>query len=135
MLMQGVHPLPPGRHLRGAEPLRSSRHQRRDAQGDGDPTTGSGVHIGHRRVGTWPTSRSCTPRANRIGWGGEWPSRCTTWPMGESGFNNVAQNPSSSAYGMFQFLDSTWGGVGGHKTSDPWLQTKYGLELHQEQLR
>lgn len=26
----------------------------------------------------------------------------------ESGFNWTAQNPSSTAYGMFQFLDSTW---------------------------
>jgi hypothetical protein len=29
---------------------------------------------------------------------------------------------------MFQFLDSTWGNYGGKKTSDPWLQTQYGLE-------
>jgi hypothetical protein len=48
--------------------------------------------------------------------------------MGESGFNNTAQNPTSTAYGMFQFLDTTWGTVGGHKTSDPLLQTKYGLD-------
>lgn len=47
--------------------------------------------------------------------------------MGESGFRNTAQNPTSSAYGMFQFLDSTWAGVGGHKTSDPWLQSTFGL--------
>jgi TP901 family phage tail tape measure protein len=46
--------------------------------------------------------------------------------MHESGFNNTAQNPTSTAYGMFQFLDSTWGGVGGHKTSDPKLQAIYG---------
>jgi TP901 family phage tail tape measure protein len=48
--------------------------------------------------------------------------------MGESGFNNLAQNPTSSAYGMFQFLDSTWGTVGGHKTADPRLQSIYGLK-------
>ncbi len=47
--------------------------------------------------------------------------------MGESGFRNTAQNPTSSAYGIFQFLNSTWATVGGHKTSDPWLQTTYGL--------
>jgi TP901 family phage tail tape measure protein len=45
----------------------------------------------------------------------------------ESGFNNLAQNPSSTAYGMFQFLDSTWAGVDGKKTSDPWLQAVYGM--------
>jgi TP901 family phage tail tape measure protein len=45
----------------------------------------------------------------------------------ESGFNPTAQNPTSSAYGLFQFLDSTWSSVGGSKTSDPALQTIYGL--------
>lgn len=47
--------------------------------------------------------------------------------MGESGFNPNAQNPTSSAYGIFQFLDSTWASVGASKTSDPWAQTAAGL--------
>jgi len=47
--------------------------------------------------------------------------------MHESGFRNTAQNPISSAYGMFQFLDSTWATVNGFKTSDPRLQAIYGL--------
>jgi hypothetical protein len=46
----------------------------------------------------------------------------------ESGFNNLAQNPTSTARGLFQFLDSTWASVGGTKTDDPVLQTKYGLK-------
>jgi phage-related protein len=45
----------------------------------------------------------------------------------ESGFRNTAQNPTSTAYGMFQFLDSTWAGYG-PKTSDPNLQAAYGLQ-------
>jgi hypothetical protein len=45
----------------------------------------------------------------------------------ESGFNNVAQNPTSTAYGLFQFLDSTWKGYG-PKTSNPDLQSHYGLK-------
>ena len=55
------------------------------------------------------------------------------WPalyqlvMHESSFNNRAQNPSSSAYGMFQFLDPTWANYGGHKTSDPWQQAVLGM--------
>ncbi|MBB3040152.1 transglycosylase SLT domain-containing protein [Hoyosella altamirensis] len=44
----------------------------------------------------------------------------------ESGWNPNAQNPSSSAYGLFQFLDQTWGTVGGRKTSDPYEQGVYG---------
>ena len=45
----------------------------------------------------------------------------------ESGFRADAQNPSSTAYGIPQFLDATWGAYG-PKTSDPALQIKYGLE-------
>ncbi|WP_064442686.1 phage tail tape measure protein, partial [Hoyosella altamirensis] len=44
----------------------------------------------------------------------------------ESGWNPNAQNPTSSAYGLFQFLDSTWATVGGQKTSDPYQQGVYG---------
>ena len=47
--------------------------------------------------------------------------------MRESGFRNNAQNPTSTAYGMFQFLDSTWGAYGASKTSDPAAQTTAGL--------
>ncbi|MTD55706.1 aggregation-promoting factor C-terminal-like domain-containing protein [Amycolatopsis pithecellobii] len=46
--------------------------------------------------------------------------------MRESSYNNVAQNPTSTAYGMFQFLNSTWGGYGVPKTSDPALQALAG---------
>jgi hypothetical protein len=47
--------------------------------------------------------------------------------MKESGYNNTAQNPRSTAYGIFQFLDRTWGGYGVPKTSDPRAQTEAGL--------
>jgi hypothetical protein len=62
------------------------------------------------------------------GWSGpQWDSLYNL-VMGESGFNNNAKNPTSSAYGMFQFLDSTWGSVGARKTSDPYGQTDAGLK-------
>lgn len=64
--------------------------------------------------------------ANELGWGSQWPALYNL-VMSESGFNPTAQNPTSTAYGMFQFLDGTWGSVGGHKTSDPWLQSVYGM--------
>ncbi|MET8648408.1 hypothetical protein [Nocardia aurea] len=44
----------------------------------------------------------------------------------ESGFDPTAQNPTSTAYGAFQFLNDTWATVGGTKTSDPYLQGVYG---------
>lgn len=63
--------------------------------------------------------------ANQFGWGGHWPSTYRLL-MKESGFRNTAQNPTSTAYGLFQFLNSTWRGTGIGKTSNPRLQTIAG---------
>lgn len=67
--------------------------------------------------------------AARYGWGTgkEWQALYTL-EMHEAGFNNLAQNATSTAFGMGQFLDSTWATVGGHKTSDASLQAKYMME-------
>jgi len=46
----------------------------------------------------------------------------------ESSLNPRAQNPSSTAYGLFQFLDSTWKTVGATKTSDPEKQFEAGFK-------
>jgi hypothetical protein len=45
----------------------------------------------------------------------------------ESGWNPNAQNPSSSAYGIPQFLDSTWASTGIAKTSNGYRQIDAGL--------
>lgn len=45
----------------------------------------------------------------------------------ESGFNHLAQNPRSTAFGLFQFLDKTWKGYGYAKTDDPAIQAKAGM--------
>ena len=45
----------------------------------------------------------------------------------ESGWNPDAQNPSSTAYGIPQFLNSTWAGTGIAKTSDGFRQIDAGL--------
>jgi len=65
--------------------------------------------------------------AGMFGWGsaGQW-AATDALVSHESGWRPTAQNPSSSAYGLFQFLNSTWGTVGGHKTADPRLQAIYG---------
>jgi len=62
------------------------------------------------------------------GWnkGTEWQSLLSLWNQ-ESGWNNTAQNPTSTAFGIAQFLDSTWAPYGS-KTSDAATQIKYGLE-------
>jgi len=45
----------------------------------------------------------------------------------ESSWNPSAQNPTSTAFGLFQFLNGTWGGTGVPKTGDAGLQAKAGL--------
>lgn len=68
-------------------------------------------------------------RAAAYGWdkGGNWDA--LQWIISkESSWNPNAKNPNSSAYGLFQFLDGTWGAVGMDKTSDPGRQTDAGLK-------
>jgi hypothetical protein len=65
------------------------------------------------------------------GWGKYWPS-FNSLEMGEAGYNNLAQNPTSTAFGIGQFLNSTWATVGGKKTSDPGLQIDYMLKYIQQ---
>lgn len=45
----------------------------------------------------------------------------------ESRWTPTAQNKRSSAYGLYQFKNQTWGSTGIRKTSDPLLQTRAAL--------
>lgn len=71
--------------------------------------------------------------ASRYGWNSaqQWDS-LNTLISHESSWNPNAQNPNSTAFGLFQFLDSTWGTVGGRKTADPGLQAEYGIKYIQQ---
>lgn len=61
-------------------------------------------------------------KAAAYGWtGDEWEALDELMNK-ESGWDHNAQNPKSTAYGIGQFLDRTWKGVGMKKTSDPGLQ-------------
>lgn len=62
--------------------------------------------------------------AGNYGWGANELQAWYTLGMKESGWRNTAQNPTSTAYGIGQFLNSTWAGVGIGKTSDPALQVE-----------
>lgn len=66
--------------------------------------------------------------ATKYGWGtgSEW-TALQRLVGNESGLNPIAQNPTSSAFGLFQFLDSTWGLVGCTKTADPAEQSRCGM--------
>lgn len=66
--------------------------------------------------------------AAKYGWssGPEWDALVQLW-NGESGWNNNAQNPTSTAFGIAQFLDTTWAGTGIGKSADPRIQIEAGL--------
>src|SRR5215207_8425950 len=63
---------------------------------------------------------------NKVGSGSEFTCLENLWGK-ESGWNPNAQNPSSTAYGIAQFLNSTWAGTGIAKTSDGYRQIDAGL--------
>ena len=65
--------------------------------------------------------------AAQRGWTGEQWAALDWIVQHESSWNPTAQNPTSTAYGLFQFLDSTWATVGASKTSDPSAQIQAGL--------
>jgi hypothetical protein len=65
--------------------------------------------------------------ASAFGWAGNQWKALERLVHKESSWNPNAQNPTSSAYGLFQFLDGTWGPYGS-KTSDPRLQAQYGMQ-------
>jgi phage-related protein len=70
--------------------------------------------------------------AAAVGWtGGQWNALRALW-QNESGWNPGAQNPTSTAYGIAQFLDSTWSSVGARKTSDPAGQIAAGIRYIQQ---
>ncbi|MDP5181978.1 transglycosylase SLT domain-containing protein [Blastococcus sp. BMG 814] len=62
----------------------------------------------------------------KVGSGSEFSCLESLWGK-ESGWNPDAQNPRSTAYGIAQFLDSTWAGTGIAKTSDGYRQIDAGL--------
>jgi hypothetical protein len=60
--------------------------------------------------------------AAQAGWtGSDW-TAFNQIIMMESGWCNTVKNPSSTAYGIGQFLNTTWATVGGYMTSNAQLQ-------------
>jgi len=67
--------------------------------------------------------------ASSYGWdlGSEWEA-LETLIYKESSWNHTAQNPSSTAFGLFQFLNQTWIGYGCTKSDDVSNQAKCGMK-------
>ena len=68
-------------------------------------------------------------QASQYGWdtGANWEA-LETLVYKESSWNPNAQNPVSTAFGLFQFLDATWTGYGCTKSGDVEHQAECGLK-------
>lgn len=111
-----------------------------DLGGNGG-TGGGSVDVGNGTLGELMVKASQDSRAQRAGVKREWatdPDLYNVILSHESGASANskgeaikhaahAQNPTSTAFGIFQFLDSTWAGTGISKTTDPYLQCVAGL--------
>ena len=102
--------------------------------GDTGSTASTGATAATGDTGASTTTAAQNQRLAKLlaapyGWstGQQWADLVSLWNR-ESGWNNLAQNPTSTAFGIAQFLDTTWAGVGGSKTSNAKLQITYGLE-------
>lgn len=73
--------------------------------------------------------------AQTMGWtGADWDALLELWSC-ESQWIHTAQNPTSTAFGIAQFLDSTWAGVECVKTSDATEQMRCGLQYIKNRYR
>lgn len=99
----------------------------------GASSKGGGSSVGKSQSGQAYGNVPSNPAANfkyakniagNFGWDAKELSAWYTLGMKESGWRNTAQNPTSTAYGIGQFLNSTWAGVGIPKTSDPAMQVE-----------
>ena len=79
-------------------------------------------------VASGPVKEYARNMLSHFGWGQDHWAPLYNIVQRESSWNPTAQNPRSTAYGLFQFLDSTWAGVNATKTSDPYSQIRAGLQ-------
>jgi hypothetical protein len=95
-------------------------------------TFGDGKTLSEGGPGTGPVVDQVRAVAARYGWGTgpQW-TALDKLIQKESSWNPNAQNPNSTAYGLFQFLNSTWASTGIAKTSNPSQQAEAGMRYIQ----
>lgn len=87
-------------------------------------SNGGGSYVGSVPSNPQANFKFAQQVAPQYGWGEDQLAAWYRLGMKESGWRNTAQNPHSTAYGIGQFLDSTWGNYGFHKSSDPLYQVQ-----------
>lgn len=94
-----------------------------DAAGATAVPSGTGAVNGCTAAQTAANKATGKLLATAYGWGSgaQWDA-LDGLVMLESGWCNTAQNPGSTAYGIGQFLDTTWASAGYAKTSNPVTQ-------------
>lgn len=134
--------------LNGVNVESTGNHVRygKDAHGATDPQFNMFFHVppemvagggfGSSSGGGGPVKDIVRGVAQRYGWeaGAQWDA-LDYLISHESSWNPNAQNPGSTAYGLFQFLTNTWSEVGMAKTSDPRMQTEAGLKYVKKRYR
>lgn len=89
--------------------------------------SGEGQHIPQAATPKGQLQKYAAEKLKALGMGADEIGPLITLWNKESGWNPAAQNPTSTAYGIAQFLNSTWKGTGYEKTSDPYKQIDAGL--------
>lgn len=98
--------------------------------GNGGGSSGHGDMSAHSASAS-AAQRYAASILSQFGWGaGQMSSLLSLW-NGESGWNNLAQNPTSTAFGIAQFLNSTWRSFKFPKTTNYEQQVYDGLQYIQ----
>lgn len=126
-----------GQHFTEGLGYQQGMQQGQDGQMPFTPMQGGGTANDPNGYGAYARSKFA-----QYGWGEEdYQALVALWNK-ESGnpaagsrevtWNPMADNPTSSAFGIAQFLDSTWRTVGGQRTADPNRQMDYGMQYIQQ---
>lgn len=116
-----------GKSRTAAEEARQAYKQQQARQAALNVSANVQSNSGGSYVGSIPSNPKANFRfaqeiAPKFGWGANELAAWYTLGMKESGWNNNIKNKHSTAYGIGQFLDSTWGAYGFVKSADPAYQ-------------